>query len=264
MSYGRMNSLISIAREVVTKDAEGFATKTDQILVSSFAYREGRHGSQKWVNRAAFSEATDLFRFRTIPGLTVTTEHVILFKKNRSMSDALMNKVGVVFSISSIANTVWIFTWHYRIIALSMVLMIIILVCLAIIVSAIRKETLSTKEKVFVKLPFSVYFGWITVATIANLTTLLVSVGWNGFGLSQTVWAIAIIAIGAAIGIITILRNKDYAYGLVILWAYAGIVIKHVSETGFNSMYPAVMITTIAAMVLVVVAEVMAITKKAY
>ena len=187
-----------------------------------------------------------------------------LFKKNRSMSDALMNKVGVVFSISSIANTVWIFTWHYRIIALSMVLMIIILVCLAIIVSAIRKETLSTKEKVFVKLPFSVYFGWITVATIANLTTLLVSVGWNGFGLSQTVWAIAIIAIGAAIGIITILRNKDYAYGLVILWAYAGIVIKHVSETGFNSMYPAVMITTIAAMVLVVVAEVMAITKKAY
>ena len=187
-----------------------------------------------------------------------------LFKKNRSMSDALMNKVGVVFSISSIANTVWIFTWHYRIIALSMVLMIIILVCLAIIVSAIRKETLSTKEKVFVKLPFSVYFGWITVATIANLTTLLVSVGWNGFGLSQTVWAIAIIAIGAAIGIITILRNKDYAYGLVILWAYAGIVIKHVSATGFNSMYPAVMITTIAAMVLVVVAEVMAITKKAY
>ena len=77
MSYGRMNSLISIAREVVTKDAEGFATKTDQILVSSFAYREGRHGSQKWVNRAAFSEATDLFRFRTIPGLSVTTEHVI-------------------------------------------------------------------------------------------------------------------------------------------------------------------------------------------
>jgi len=187
-----------------------------------------------------------------------------LFKKNRSMSDALMNKIGVVFSISSIANTVWIFSWHYRIIALSMVLMLLILVCLAIIVSAIRKETLSTKEKIFVKLPFSIYFGWITVATIANLTTLLVSVGWNGFGLSQTVWAVAIIAIGAIIGIITILSNKDYAYGLVILWAYAGILIKHVSATGFNGMYPAVMITTIAAMVLVVVAEVIAITKKAY
>ena len=78
MSFGRMNTLISIAREVVTKDAEGFATKTDQVLVSLFAYREGRHGSQKWVNRAAFSEATDLFRLRVIPGLAVTTAHVIL------------------------------------------------------------------------------------------------------------------------------------------------------------------------------------------
>ena len=77
MSFGRMNTLISIAQEVVTKDPEGFATKTDNILVSIHAYREGRHGSQKWVNRAAFSDATDLFRFRTIPGLSVTTEHVI-------------------------------------------------------------------------------------------------------------------------------------------------------------------------------------------
>ena len=73
-----MNTIISIAMEIVTKDAEGFATKTDSILASIHAYREGRHGSQKWVNRAAFSEATDLFRLRAIPGLTVTTAHVIL------------------------------------------------------------------------------------------------------------------------------------------------------------------------------------------
>ena len=77
MSFGRMNTLISITREVVTKDAEGFAIKTDQVIASVFAYREGRHGSQKWVNRATFSEATDLFRFRVIPGLTVTTANVI-------------------------------------------------------------------------------------------------------------------------------------------------------------------------------------------
>ena len=83
MSYGRMNTLISIAQEVVTKDAEGFATKTDPVLASGFAYREGRHGSQKWVNRAAFSEATDLFRFRAIPGLAVTTAHEIICGADR-------------------------------------------------------------------------------------------------------------------------------------------------------------------------------------
>ena len=83
MSFGRMNTLISIAQEEVTKDTEGFATKTDYILVSIHAYQEGRHGSQKWVNRAAFSEATDLFRFRVIPGLTVSTAQVILCGDDR-------------------------------------------------------------------------------------------------------------------------------------------------------------------------------------
>ena len=83
MSIGRMNVPISIVMETVTKDAEGFATKTDTVLASVHAYREGRHGSQKWVNRAAFSEATDLFRFRAIPGLRITTEHVLLCEDER-------------------------------------------------------------------------------------------------------------------------------------------------------------------------------------
>ena len=83
MSFGKMSTHIFIALEMVTKDAEGFSTKTDSILAPIHAYREGRHGSQKWVNRAAFSEATDLFRFRVKPGLKVTTEHVILCEDDR-------------------------------------------------------------------------------------------------------------------------------------------------------------------------------------
>ena len=83
MSFGKMNLRISIAVETIVKDAEGFATKTDMVLATVHAYREGRHGSQKWVNRAAFSEATDLFRFRVKPGLKVTTEHVILCDDDR-------------------------------------------------------------------------------------------------------------------------------------------------------------------------------------
>ena len=83
MSFGKINTRISIAEETVTKDAEGFAAKSDNVLASVYAYREGRHGSQKWVNRAAFSEATDLFRFRVIPGLTVTTAQAILYGGER-------------------------------------------------------------------------------------------------------------------------------------------------------------------------------------
>ena len=94
MSIGKMNAPISIAIETIAKDAEGFATKTDSILASLHAYREGRHGSQKWVNRATFSEATDLFCFRKIPGLTVTTEHVILCDGERYEVTSVENVKG--------------------------------------------------------------------------------------------------------------------------------------------------------------------------
>lgn len=73
MSFGKMNTQIQITRKRVALDDEGFQTETDVVLATVRAYREGRHGSEKWANRAAFSEATDLFRFRTIPGLMVTT-----------------------------------------------------------------------------------------------------------------------------------------------------------------------------------------------
>ena len=101
-----MNTLISIAQEVVTKDTEGFATKTDNILVSIHAYREGRHGSQKWVNRAAFSEATDLFRFRVIPSLTVTTAHMIICGNAHFSITSVENVKGRGMYIEALAKKV--------------------------------------------------------------------------------------------------------------------------------------------------------------
>lgn len=185
-----------------------------------------------------------------------------IINKNDEISTELLNKVGILFSISSIANTIWIFTWHYQVIWLSIVFMLVILISLIKIVNAIKEEKLSSKEKFFVKLPFSIYFGWITVATIANTTTLLVSLNFKGFGISETIWTVLIIIIGAIIGIITLLRNRDYFYGLVIIWAYFGIIIKH--TTVFNSMYPAVVITAIISIVFLIAADIYAITKKEY
>ena len=83
MSYGKMNSFIDLIEKQTVKDAEGFSTETDVILASVRAYREGRHGSEKWANRAQFSEATDLFRFRQIPNVTVTTAMVVENKEGR-------------------------------------------------------------------------------------------------------------------------------------------------------------------------------------
>ena len=78
MSFGKMNSLADIVKTNQVKDSEGFTHSKDEVLATVRVYREGRHGSQRWANLAAFSEATDLFRFRCIPGLTVTTDHIIV------------------------------------------------------------------------------------------------------------------------------------------------------------------------------------------
>ena len=78
MSFGKMNGFADIVESRQVKDSEGFTHSEDEVLASVRVYREGQHGSQRWANLAAFSEATDLFRFRCIPGLTITTEHFLI------------------------------------------------------------------------------------------------------------------------------------------------------------------------------------------
>ncbi|MBZ9633679.1 tryptophan-rich sensory protein [Clostridium sp. FP1] len=164
---------------------------------------------------------------------------------------AIVKLIGGYFIISSIANIAWIFSWQYKIIPLSMILMIVILVCLIKVNIKINSTQLTLKEKLFVKLPFSVYFGWITVATIANASTLLVSLGWNGWSISEQIWTIVILFVGLIIGMTTTLKNKDIPYGIVIFWAYLGILIKHVSSSGFAGKYPGIITTLIISLVVI-------------
>lgn len=166
---------------------------------------------------------------------------------------AAIKRIGLYFMISSLANTVWVFSWHYQIIPLSLMLMLVILISLILAYNGINKASLTFSEKILIRLPFGVYFGWITVATIANVTTFLVSISWNGFGLSQSVWTIVAVIAGLFISIATIWKNKDIAYGLVILWAYAGILNKHLMATGFAGKYPEIIATVAISMAVILI-----------
>ena len=174
-----------------------------------------------------------------------------VFKGDAEQRDNLIRIIGPYFAVSSLANAGWMFAWHYRQILLSVLLMLIILVCLAIIVTKVYKQgPLELREKLLVQLPFSVYFGWITVATIANITALLVSLGWNGWGVSEQIWTVIILFIGLMIAAQAMLKNSDIAYGLVVIWAYAGILIKHLSSGGFDGKYPLIIVTAVFSMIL--------------
>lgn len=109
-----------------------------------------------------------------------------------------------------------------------------------------RGETLSLREELLIRTPFSVYFGWITVATIANITVLLVSLGWEGFGLAEDVWTSIVLCTGAFIGVWRTLKDRSLAYGAVLVWAYGGILYKHLASAGFDGRYPYVVLTAAA------------------
>lgn len=168
---------------------------------------------------------------------------------------ALLNRVGVLFSISSIVNTAWIFAWHYDYIAISAVLTSVILVCLALISITLRNANLVGRQRWLVGLPFSVYFGWATVATVANMTVLLVKYKWDGFGLAQSTWAVIIVLVAMSIGTVTMLRNRDAAYGLVLIWAFGGILLRQLSAGGLDGRYPQIITAVVVSLVIFVVGE---------
>lgn len=183
-----------------------------------------------------------------------------LCNKDSSFSKELIEKIGVLFTISSMANTGWMFVWHYKSIGISVVLMAVILVCLILINLNTAKSELSTREKIFIRLPFSIYFGWITVATIANVTAFFVSLGGNGY---NWVLTIAVLIVGLVIAGFTMFKNQNLGYGIVVIWAYIGILIKHTSKSGFGGQYPLIILVLILCIIVLLIAEVyIAVTDK--
>jgi benzodiazapine receptor len=133
--------------------------------------------------------------------------------------------IGWLFVLSSILNIAWLFLWQFEYLSLSVVLMFLLLASLISIYLRLRigKSKVGFREKLAVHVPFSTYLGWITIASIANVAVTLVSVNWDGFGISPETWATLIIIVALLIAMLVLATRKDIAYGLVIVWALVGI-----------------------------------------
>lgn len=170
------------------------------------------------------------------------------FIKKDQKTEQLLQKINPLFIATSLANISWIFAWHYDYIGLSVLIMATLLILLIKISDLLRAKQFKTLEKISIWAPFSIYFGWITVATIANITVFLVSIGWNGFGIADFVWTSIILLIGVTIGILRMRKDKNIAYGLVLVWAYSWILFKHLSASGFAGQYPTIIVTVMISL----------------
>lgn len=177
-----------------------------------------------------------------------------VFPAHRSLTDSLIIKLGFLFAASCLLNTAWIFAWHYKVIWLSVLLIIGLLVSLVFIQ---RVFSIAPCTKFFckvVRIGFDIYLGWIIAATIANISVFLVSISWNRFGLSEEFWTCAILITGAVIGALPAFINGHIFTTLAVTWAYIGILIKFLTKKELSSQYPVAVVFVSVSIVLLLMA----------
>ena len=164
------------------------------------------------------------------------------------VGEDFQRRVGLLFVLSSLLNIVWLFLWQFEYLSLSLILMFLLLATLILTYMRLKigKNAVSLREKLAVHVPFSVYLGWITIASIANVAVTLVSLEWDGFGISPETWATLIIIVALLITLLVIITRRDVAYGLVIIWALVGIATKQSENQNI------VMITMISTIIVAI------------
>jgi hypothetical protein len=155
---------------------------------------------------------------------------IFQFRADQKESPRL-RRLGYLFALSGLFNAGWLITWHYNYFGLGVLVMLTLLGLLiaSYLKLNVNRAAVSRAERWSVDIPFSVYLGWITVATVANVTDWLYLVQWNGFGIPATTWAVIMIAVASLVGFLMMLARRDAAYLFVLVWSFAGIAVKQVS-----------------------------------
>jgi benzodiazapine receptor len=139
-----------------------------------------------------------------------------------------VSQIGIWFAVSNLANALWLISFHYQQFALALGFMLILLVSLISIFLRldIGKTKVTTLENWLMNVPFSLYLGWITVATIANATQLLYYIKWDGFGIDPEIWFVIMLIVAVVISALMSLTRRNIPFALVLVWAFTGIAAK--------------------------------------
>jgi hypothetical protein len=170
-------------------------------------------------------------------------------------------QISGLFILTCVFNISWLFLWQNNLLSYSIILIVGFLLSLIAIYLRLNigKSTAPLKEKLAVHLPFSVYLGWLTIATIANIAVALTAASWDGFGLAAETWAILVLAVALLITLLVIATRRDIAYSLVVIWALAGIAV---NQTNGNVILTAEIALIIIGIALIVTLAVQRLRKK--
>lgn len=145
-----------------------------------------------------------------------------------NFSKPQLNRLRILVIFNLLLNSTWIILWQYQYLLPSLLIMILLLINLITVYLSVQKQSYTSLiQKFCLKWPFSLYLGWISVATIANTSVVLYSLNWNQFGLSDVFWTSTMIIIAAILAVILQWKYRDFVFSGVIVWAIIGITLKH-------------------------------------
>lgn len=197
----------------------------------------------------------------TLLGIFTVYQLIVAFN-SKDGEETFVNKIGIWNIVLGIGNMIWILVWHYTYVGLSVIIMISMLISLIIIYKRldIGKAVKKKSEVFLVDITFSIYLGWISIATIANITAFLVDINWYGFGIAPEIWTVVLMTVGIILGLIFVYFYKDIFYALVIDWALLGIYLKRTAEG--TTAIRLVITWSIVSMIIISLAILLAIFKK--
>lgn len=172
--------------------------------------------------------------------LLLLAQVALLFSRKR---EATEQAIGWWLAVNFLFNAMWIFAWHYEWIELSLLIMIGLLATLALI-----NRALSASTDTFARLTFGIYLGWICIATIANVTALLVSYSWHGALFPEWAWTMLMIFVGSGVVVWLMVQLRNSFLALAVCWAFLGIILKRSGD------YPTIAVGAGVGLVLVAIA----------
>ncbi|HER54468.1 MAG TPA: tryptophan-rich sensory protein [Candidatus Bathyarchaeota archaeon] len=198
----------------------------------------GLAGSTTFLGGVTSADVSDMYPTLVTPAgftfaiwgiiYTLLALFVIYQVLPKNKDKPFLGQISWFFGLSSLFNVVWLVFWHYDFVTYSVILMLGLLTSLIIIYRRldIGRAMVDIKERLMIHLPFSVYLGWISIATIANVSVALTAIGWDEFGIEASTWAVLIIVVALLLSLLMIVLRKDVAFCCVVIWALFGILTK--------------------------------------
>lgn len=164
---------------------------------------------------------------------------------------ALRRDMGPWFIISCAMNILWLLCWHFGLLILSLLFMAGLLISVATMACRTNfkhEQLIAGKASV---IGIQLYFGWIVAATIANVSVVLVSLGWDGAGMAAEFWTVLMLMAAICLGVALSAVNGMPIASIAVVWAFAGIVSKHAAVGGYNMEYPIIIAVAVLGMIIV-------------